>query len=135
MGLIAKGLGRLAMVAAAGLLLYLGFVIVNGTVSAVTAGDSNPDRANRTAAQKLFDQGKEVFRFDTFGDEAFWGGALQLHRAIEARRSAASGLGSAPRLRSPSASRSTRRPSWTRSSRRSLPDKSTSTIRPRRSPS
>ncbi len=30
----------------------------------------------------LIAQGKQIFRFDTFGDEAFWGGALQLHRAI-----------------------------------------------------
>src|SRR5947209_20056570 len=34
---------------------------------------------NRT---QLFQQGKQVFRFDTFGDEAFWGGALHLHQAI-----------------------------------------------------
>ena len=31
----------------------------------------------------LFEQGKEIFRFDTFGDEDYWGGMLQLHRAIE----------------------------------------------------
>jgi hypothetical protein len=86
MGLIAKRLGQLAIVAAAGLLLYGGFVIVNGTVSAVgAAGEPDPDAANRTAAGRLFEQGKAAFRFDTFGDEAFWGGDLQLHRAIEAR--------------------------------------------------
>src|SRR5262249_21987010 len=28
------------------------------------------------------DQGRNTFRFDTFGDEAFWGGTLQLHQAI-----------------------------------------------------
>jgi hypothetical protein len=28
-------------------------------------------------------EGKQTFRFDTFGDEAFWTDALQLHRAIE----------------------------------------------------
>ena len=31
----------------------------------------------RTA--KLIDEGKQIFRFDTFGDEDFWGGQLQLH--------------------------------------------------------
>ena len=92
MGLMAKGLGRLAMVVGAALLLYLGFVIVNGTVSAVSAsGNPDPDAANRSAAQQLFDQGKATFRFDTFGDEAFWGGALQLHRAIEGESWEASG--------------------------------------------
>ena len=59
MSLIAKGLGRLAMVSAAGLLFYVGLLIVNGAVSAVTAsGSPDPDAANRTAAEQLFEQGK-----------------------------------------------------------------------------
>jgi hypothetical protein len=85
------------MIAGAGLALYLGFVIVNGTVSAVTAGGRDPDRVNRTAAQRLFEQGKEVFRFDTFGDEAFWGDALQLHRAIEGEKLGGIGPGVSPK--------------------------------------
>src|SRR5215469_14228906 len=27
-------------------------------------------------------EGRKIFRYDTFGDEAFWGDALQLHQAI-----------------------------------------------------
>jgi hypothetical protein len=98
MSLLAKGLGRLAMIAGAGLLLYLGFMTVYGTVSAVTAsGNPDPDTANRIAAARLFEQGKDVFRFDTFGDEAFWGGALQLHRAIEGEKLGGVGPGVSPR--------------------------------------
>jgi hypothetical protein len=33
-------------------------------------------------AQTLLDQGRTIFRYDTFGSEAFWGDALQLHKAI-----------------------------------------------------
>src|SRR5688500_5718893 len=33
-------------------------------------------------ALALLRQGREIFRFDTFGDEAFWGGQLKLHRAV-----------------------------------------------------
>jgi hypothetical protein len=33
-------------------------------------------------AQRMLAEGKQTFRFDTFGDEAFWSDALQLHRAI-----------------------------------------------------
>lgn len=33
-------------------------------------------------ATKLIDEGRRTFRYETFGDEAFWGEALQLHRAI-----------------------------------------------------
>ena len=35
--------------------------------------------ANKDA---LSQQGKQIFRFDTFGDEAFWGDTLRLHEAI-----------------------------------------------------
>jgi hypothetical protein len=34
-------------------------------------------------ARALIAEGRETFRRDTFGDEAFWGDTLQLHRAIE----------------------------------------------------
>jgi len=34
-------------------------------------------------ANEFLDEGRETFRFDTFGDEVFWGGALQLHQAIK----------------------------------------------------
>lgn len=32
--------------------------------------------------EQLIDQGRKIFRFDTFGDEAFWGDQLHLHQAI-----------------------------------------------------
>ena len=41
--------------------------------------------------RKLLDDGRQAFRFDTFGDEAFWGDTLQLHQAIEG--SALGGVG------------------------------------------
>src|SRR5215510_9063176 len=76
MDLIRKVAGRLAMLAGLGLGLYLAFVVINGTVSAVSAGSGpDPDQQNRKGAQQLFEQGRETFRFDTFGDEAFWGEA------------------------------------------------------------
>ncbi len=34
-------------------------------------------------ANNLFEEGRNTFRFDTFGDEAFWGGELELHQAIK----------------------------------------------------
>jgi hypothetical protein len=33
-------------------------------------------------AERMLKEGREIFRYDTFGSEAFWGGQLQLHRAI-----------------------------------------------------
>ncbi len=42
-------------------------------------------------AAEFLDEGRTTFRFDTFGDEVFWGGALQLHQAIKG--SALGGVG------------------------------------------
>jgi hypothetical protein len=42
-------------------------------------------------ALQLLAEGKDTFRFDTFGDEAFWGGTLKLHDAIKG--SALGGVG------------------------------------------
>jgi hypothetical protein len=39
------------------------------------------ERVNANA-QQMVDEGRQIFRFDTFGDEAFWGDALKLHQAI-----------------------------------------------------
>ena len=39
----------------------------------------------QNAVQKV-KRGRSTFRFDTFGDEAFWGGTLKLHQAIEGAR-------------------------------------------------
>jgi hypothetical protein len=98
MGLIRKVLGRLAFIAVGGLVLYVGLVIVNGTMSAVSAGpNADPDQANQRAAQQLFERGRKIFRFDTFGDQAFWGDALQLHRAIAGARHGGVGPGVSPK--------------------------------------
>src|SRR5262245_56500284 len=32
--------------------------------------------------QKMISDGRQIFRSDTFGDEAFWGDMLKLHQAI-----------------------------------------------------
>src|SRR2546423_14009665 len=39
------------------------------------------DAVVRNSAQMLF-QGRDIFRFDTYGDQAFWGDTLQLHQAL-----------------------------------------------------
>jgi len=34
------------------------------------------------AAMRLVEEGRQIFRYDTFGDEAFWGETLRLHEAL-----------------------------------------------------
>ncbi|MGJ0484152.1 MAG: hypothetical protein ACR65R_06405 [Methylomicrobium sp.] len=41
------------------------------------------DKQINKQTPKTLDEGRKIFRFDTFGDEAFWGGTLQLHQAIK----------------------------------------------------
>ncbi len=41
------------------------------------------DQLIRKNARQMIREGREIFRFDTFGDEDFWGGLLGLHKAIE----------------------------------------------------
>lgn len=45
---------------------------------------------------QLVEEGRRVFRFETFGDEAFWGDTLKLHRAIEGARFGGVGPGVSP---------------------------------------
>jgi hypothetical protein len=48
-----------------------------------TVGPRAPfDREIRHHAQRLLEEGRQIFRFDTFGDEAFWGDTLKLHQAL-----------------------------------------------------
>src|SRR5580765_3112687 len=47
-------------------------------------------------AEQLVQQGKSIFRFDTFGDQDFWGGTLQLHKAIEGAQHGGVGPGVSP---------------------------------------
>ncbi|HEX5043769.1 MAG TPA: hypothetical protein VFV75_12735 [Candidatus Polarisedimenticolaceae bacterium] len=40
------------------------------------------DRAILDNAEDMLAEGRRIFRYDTFGDEDFWGGTLRLHEAV-----------------------------------------------------
>ena len=58
---------------------------------------NNFDRAIRRNNTMLFAEGRRVFRYDTFGDEAFWGDALKLHLALAGTNNGGVGPGVSPR--------------------------------------
>ena len=89
----------LATLATVSALLLLGGIIFNATVSAITGsgGGGSPDAINTVQSRQLFERGKKIFRFDTFGDQAFWGGQLRLHRAIEGEDLGGVGSGVSPK--------------------------------------
>lgn len=49
-------------------------------------------------ARDMVERGRQIFRFDTFGDEDFWGNALRLHEAIAGERLGGVGPGVSPRI-------------------------------------
>jgi hypothetical protein len=51
----------------------------------------------KSFASAQIDDGRRTFRFDTFGDEAFWGDALHLHLAIAGAANGGVGGGVSPR--------------------------------------
>jgi len=75
-------------------------VVWNTRSDAKSDEDQNRGKASTTEtdanAQRMLDEGKQTFRFDTFGDEAFWSDALQLHRAIEGAKFGGVGPGVSP---------------------------------------
>jgi hypothetical protein len=56
---------------------------VEGQVTSQKGGSQTPffSDANKTA-QKLVDDGRQIFRFDTYGDEAFWTGQLHIQQSM-----------------------------------------------------
>src|SRR5215216_3227003 len=61
------------------------------------SGDADEfDDAIKQNMKDLFDKGKAVFRFDTFGDEVFWTDQLQLHKAIADEKHGGTGKGITP---------------------------------------
>ena len=48
-------------------------------------------------AERMIEEGREIFRNDTFGDEEFWGDLLQLHTAIKGAQLGGVGPGVSPK--------------------------------------
>ncbi len=58
---------------------------------------SKIDRQINDHARRTVEQGRQIFRFDTFGSEAFFGDALQLHKAIAGAKNGGVGPGVSPK--------------------------------------
>jgi hypothetical protein len=47
-------------------------------------------------SQSMLEEGRKIFRYDTFGSEAFWGDALGLHKAVAGQKNGGVGGGVSP---------------------------------------
>jgi hypothetical protein len=83
-----KRSARILCVAAAAVLPLL---IVVHRVRGEGKGDPILDHADT-----MLTEGRNTFRYDTFGDEAFWGDTLELHQAIEGSEHGGVGPGVSP---------------------------------------
>jgi hypothetical protein len=76
------------------MLFAIGSILLDSKVPIMRASDSPGTRRAKNTRLAPFDilivknaaamlkEGRQTFRFDTFGDEAFWGGQLRLHEAL-----------------------------------------------------
>jgi hypothetical protein len=95
---VAKALGGLLMMLGTAVVLYLAVVFVSGPLAGGSEAVATPSRtAASSPTDRTLARGRRIFRFDTFGDQAFWGGALQLHRAIAGSKNGGVGPGVSPK--------------------------------------
>jgi hypothetical protein len=83
-----------------GVLLGFSMAVVGVSASADEYGGRDRQGQDERAGQHDHDtlaEGRQTFRFDTFGDEDFWGGALKLHQAIEGSAFGGVGAGVSPK--------------------------------------
>ncbi len=63
--------------------------------------DNHPTSGDRTIkanSSRLLNEGRQIFRFDTFGDEQFWTDTIQLNQAIEGSQHGGVGSGVSPKV-------------------------------------
>ena len=77
--------------------LLLGALVLGVSPAALSPSRAVAGDPATTNADRLVAAGRNVFRFETFGDEAVWGGVLGLHRAIEGAKLGGVGAGVSPK--------------------------------------
>jgi hypothetical protein len=83
-------------------LVVLAVLTLKGTATQTAQG---ADKAKQTPYDAVVEQnvrdrlteGRHTFRYDTFGDEDFWGGALRLHQSIQGSQFGGAGPGVSPK--------------------------------------
>src|SRR6185437_9723773 len=82
-----------------GMLLGFSLALAFANAPADDYGDGDRHGQDEHAAhhdQDALSEGRRTFRFDTFGDEEFWGDTLKLHQAIEGSAFGGVGAGVSP---------------------------------------
>jgi hypothetical protein len=92
---------RYGIVLSAALFMIFIVAYILGGLTVPSAAQTEPlsgfDRVILNSVRQRIDQGRQIFRFDTFGDESFWGETLKLHLAIEGANLGGVGPGLSPK--------------------------------------
>ena len=94
---VRRRFARLRGLVAAVALISLGGAVFSLAAVSKPAPKHHAKASKRTRAEAFFRKGRRIFRHDTFGDEQFWGGTLQLHTAIEGQANGGVGPGVSPK--------------------------------------
>jgi hypothetical protein len=95
-----SALSRRTVVIASGVVLAAicgAGVLVTEMATAAPPAPTSFDAQIARHAQAMLEEGKNTFRYETFGSEAFWGDALQLHKAIAGEKNGGVGPGVSPK--------------------------------------
>ena len=76
--------------------VFSGLLLSSILVPASVVGGNEYNEAAAELAKRYLEEGRETFRFDTFGSEDFWGGQLKLHQAIAGEANGGVGPGVSP---------------------------------------
>lgn len=90
------------MVLAASVTIALGYLVSRSVAQDVgvqsrSQEEQGFDRQIGENARRMMDQGKQIFRYDTFGDEVYWTDKLKLHDAIQGSKFGGVGPGVSPK--------------------------------------
>jgi len=79
-----------------GAIVLVAAIFAISRTARVNAHNPRQNPAVQNAVDKV-QQGEQIFRFDTFGDQAFWGDTIKLHQAIEGAKLGGVGPGVSPK--------------------------------------
>jgi hypothetical protein len=81
------------------LLFAVGVTVALGYFADRSSSQTMPgfDKQIDDNARQMLDQGKQIFRFDTFGNEVYWTDKLKLHQAIQGSKFGGVGPGVSPK--------------------------------------
>jgi cytochrome c5 len=92
-----RGRRRVRAALSAAALVSLGGLMFNLAAESKTHAKRPPASTALKRESALFRQGRDIFRNDTFGDERFWAGTLQLQKALEGAKLGGVGPGVSPK--------------------------------------